>query len=102
HASFLDMVRRWEVRLAGPKVGNVDAFSLHLFRFGEDGGGRRDLNSVDTVSQLHLKLLRQWTRSTGNSLQARRFRANTELACWECDGPSEGLGLRHHVDCPAT
>jgi hypothetical protein len=47
----------WEVRLAGTKVGYVDAFGLHFFRFRKDGGGRRDLDTVDTVRELHFWLL---------------------------------------------
>src|SRR5579859_72266 len=58
---LLNMVWRREVWLAGAKVGHVDAFGFHLFGFGKDGSGWRDLDSVDAVGQLHLKLLRQWT-----------------------------------------
>src|SRR6266568_3400490 len=56
---LLDVVRGWKVRLARTEVGHVDALGLQLFRFGKDGGGRRDLDSVDAVGELHLKLLRR-------------------------------------------
>src|SRR5215467_1781285 len=57
---LLDVLRRRKVRLAGAEIGHVDAFRFHLFRFGEYGRGRRDLDTVNAVSQLHFQLLRRW------------------------------------------
>ena len=50
---LLNVVRRRKIRLAWTKVSNVHALSLQLIRCGDDGGRRRDLDSVDTVRELH-------------------------------------------------
>src|SRR5215472_17075963 len=56
---FFDVVRRRKVWLARTEIGHVNAFGFHFFRFGEYSRRRRDLDTVDAVSQLQLKLLRQ-------------------------------------------
>src|SRR5215510_4349584 len=57
---LFDVARRGKVRLAWAKVGNVDAFRFHFFRFSKHSGGWRDLDSVDAISQLHFQLLHRW------------------------------------------
>src|SRR5436853_4513411 len=79
------MVRCREIRLARAEVGDVDAFGFQLFRLGKNCCGRRDLDTVDAVGELHFWLLGSSSfemtgRSTLHSLQAGRRRANTELA----------------------
>jgi len=37
----------------GPRVGNATLLAFQLVRCGDDGGRRRDLDSVDTVRELH-------------------------------------------------